>query len=80
VALKVGQRPFAVFALGLLLEQKDGQRPKQGEIARRSGVMHRTAVLVLGAIPVIVLPIFDAPVTASQFLQSFWSLGCRVSV
>jgi hypothetical protein len=28
VVLKVGQRFFAAFALGLPLEQKDSQRPK----------------------------------------------------
>ena len=66
VVLKVGQRFFAAFALGLPLEQKDSQRPKQGEIACCEGITHWAAVLVLGAIPAIILPIFDAPVAASQ--------------
>ena len=72
VTLKVGQCLFAALAPGLPLEQEDGQRPKQGEIARRGGLTHRAAVLVLGTIPAIVLPIFDAPVPASHFLQSVW--------
>ena len=69
MALKVGQGFFAVFALGLRLEEKDGQRPKQGQIARGGGVTHRAAVLVLSAIPAIVLSIFDAPVPAGQSLH-----------
>ena len=70
VALEVGQRFLTASTLGLALEQKNGQRPKQGEIARRSGFPHWAAVLVLSAIPAIVLPVFDAPVPASQFQQS----------
>ena len=73
VALKIGQRFLAAFIPGLLLEQENGQRPKQGEITRRSALTHRAAVLVLGTIPAIVLPIFDAPVVASDFQQGFWT-------
>src|SRR5881396_4440918 len=73
VALKIGQRFFTGFAAGLALEQKNGQRAKQGEIARRGGLTHRATVLVLGAIPAIVLPVFDAPVAAPHFQQSFWA-------
>ena len=72
VALKVGRRVFGAFGLGLGLEPEDGQGPKQGEIARRSGFTYWAAVLVLSAIPAIVLPVFDAPVPASQFQQSVW--------
>jgi len=70
VVLKVGQRFFAAFALGLPLEQKDSQRPKQGEIACREGVTDWAAVLVLGTIPAVVLSIFDAPVIAGQLQQA----------
>jgi len=70
VALEVGQGFFTVGALGLALEQENRQRPKQGQVARHRGVTHRAAVLVLGAVPAIVLPIFDAPVVAGQFEQS----------
>jgi len=69
VALKVRQGFFAVRALGLRLEEKNGQRPKEGQIARGGGVPHRAAVLVLGAVPAIVLTIFDAPVLARQLQQ-----------
>jgi len=69
VALKVGQGFFAVWALGLRLEEKNGQRPKEGQIARGGGVPHRAAVLVLSAVPAIVLTIFDAPMLARQFQQ-----------
>ena len=72
VALKVGQGFLAVLALGLRLEEKNGQRAEQGQIARGGGVTHRAAVLVLSAIAAIVLSIFDAPVLARQFEQ----LGC----
>jgi hypothetical protein len=73
VVLKVRQRFLAAFALGSLFEQKDGQRTKQAKMVRCGGVPYRAAVFVLGTIPPIVLPIFDAPVAASHFLQSFWT-------
>ena len=70
VMLEVGQRLSATWALGLGLEQENGQGAEQGKIARGGGTAHRATVLVLSAIPAIVLPIFDAPVVASQFQQA----------
>lgn len=64
VVLKVGERFFATFAQSLPLEQENGQRPKEGEIARCGGLLHGAAVLILGTIPTIVLPVFDTPVSA----------------
>lgn len=64
VVLEVGEGFFATAALSLPLEQEDGQRPKEGKIARGGGLLHRAAVLILGTIPAIVLPVFDTPVSA----------------
>ena len=69
VALIVRQRLFATSGVGLAFEEQNGQRSEQAEIARGGGVAHRAAVLVLGAIPAIVLPIFDAPMSARQYQQ-----------
>jgi len=66
---EVGEGFLSVFGCGLLLEQKDRQGPEQGKIARGGAIAHRAAVLVLGAIPAIVLPIFDAPMVAGQLQQ-----------
>ena len=64
---------FATWARGLRHEQENRQRAKQGQIARRRGVAHGAAVFVLGAIPAIVLAIFNAPVVAGQRQQSLRS-------
>jgi hypothetical protein len=74
VVFKVGQR--FLTPLGLALEQEDAQRPKQGEMACQGGLAHWAAVLVLSAIPAIVLPVCDAPVSASHF-QSSVGVGLR---
>ncbi len=73
VPLKVGQRLLAVLVLSLAFEEENGQRPKEGKMARRGGLMDRTAVLVLRAIAAIVLTVFDTPVNASDFQQSVWT-------
>ena len=70
VALKVGQRLFGAFGLGLSLKEENGQGAKQRQMARRSGFTDGATVLVLGPIPAIVLSIFDAPVVAGQLQQA----------
>jgi len=80
VVLKIGQGFLAAFDLGLFLEQKDGQGPKQGQIASGRGIADRAAVPVLGAIAPIVLPVFDAPMIAGQLEQGvgvslLWEVG-----
>ena len=69
-ALEIGQRFFAALFSFLLLEYEDGQRAKQREIARRDGVTHHATILILGAIPPIVLAVFDAPMSASDSQQT----------
>ena len=70
VALKVGQRFVGAFGLGLALNRKIAKDRNRERLRAARGVTHRAAVLVLGAIPAIVLPIFDAPVVAGQFQQA----------
>lgn len=82
LALKVGQGFFPVGQQLLPLEEKNRQRPKQGQRAGGVGVAHGTAVLVLGSIPAMVLAVFDAPVAAGQFEQPLgigllWSEGAH---
>jgi hypothetical protein len=69
VTFKVGQRFFRALVLGLPLEQENGQRPEQGKVARRSGLTHWAAIFVLGAVPAVVLSVFDAPMFAGHFQQ-----------
>ena len=71
--LKIGEGFFAAFAVTLLLEQKDRQGPKQAQIARRYRVPDCTAIFILGAIPSMVLAIFNAPVVPSQLQQGLGS-------
>ncbi len=69
VRFLIRQGLFTAWALKLRQEQENGQRAKQGQIARRRGVAHGAAVLVLGAISAIVLAIFNAPVVAGHLQQ-----------
>jgi hypothetical protein len=70
LALVIGQGFLASLAPALALVQEDGQRAKEGEVARDGGgVAEGTAVFVLGAITVEVLAILDAPMHARPFEQ-----------
>jgi len=68
--LEIGQGVFGVRARALELEEEDGQGAKQGEIACRRGVSDGATVLVLGAVPPVVLAVFDSPVAANQIPQT----------
>jgi hypothetical protein len=69
--LKVGQRFLAALTPSLPFEQKNGQRAEERKIARRRSFLHRTAVFVLGAVPAVVLTVFDTPVVAPDLEQFF---------
>ena len=71
VLFKVGQGSLSALAPSLPFEQKNGQRAEERKIARCRSFLYRAAVFVLGAIPAVVLSVFDAPVVASDFQQSF---------
>lgn len=62
------------WPLPLLLEEKDRQAAKEGEVLRGPGVPDPAAVLVLGAITAVVLAVFDGPVSADG-LEDFPDRG-----
>ena len=71
MVFEIRQGSFVACLLArLLLEQKNGQGPEQGKIARRNGLTDRATVLILGTIPAIVLTVFDAPMIACDSQQS----------
>ena len=71
--LKIGERCFAALGIALLLEEEDRQGTEQAEVARGWGVPHRAVVFPLGAIPPMVLAIFNAPVLAGDLEQPLGS-------
>lgn len=73
VRLKIRERRVAAFGLALLLEQEDRQGTEQAQIAGGGGVPYRAAVFPLGAIPPMVLAIFNAPVPARDLQQPLGS-------
>ena len=74
--LKIGERFLAALGFALLLEEEDRQGTEQAQIARGWGVPNGAVVLALGAIPPMMLAIFNAPVLAG-YLEQLLGSGLR---